>query len=161
MNSALVNYIQQNYEHLTEENEPFEVGKVYSFSDFPPDPIYDRYLELIQQEFPQAPFSISLEPDVLLLLDQPVSNRKKIKIIDTNIHSSNYYYNNVSDEILDKMKKSIYVHKLDNQPITLRHILNTLIRHKHFKGFKGKDDHSFLEGINESEPGIYSLQFGS
>jgi hypothetical protein len=161
MNSALVNYIQQHYEHLTEEKEQFEVGKVYSFSDFPTDPIYDRYLELINEEFPHAPFSISLEPDVLLLLDQLFSNRKKIKIIDTNIHSSNYYYTNVPDEILDKMKKSIYVYQINNQPITLRHILNTLIRHKHFKGFKGKDDHCFLEGINESGPGIYSLEFGS
>jgi hypothetical protein len=59
------------------------------------------------------------------------------------------------------MKKSIYVHQIDNQSITLRQILNTLIQHKHFKGFKGKDNHCFLEGINESDPGIYLLAFGS
>jgi hypothetical protein len=161
MNSLLVNYIQQNYQHLTEEKEPLEVGKAYSFSDFTLDPIYDRYLDLINEEFPHAPFSISLGPNELLLLDQPFSIRKKIKLIDTNITSFNYYYTNVPDEIINKMKKSIYVHQIDNQSITLRQILNTLIQHKHFKGFKGKDNHCFLEGINESDPGIYSLAFGS
>lgn len=158
--SPLISYIQQNYNHLTEEKPPLEIGKSYSFSDFE-DPIYDKYLELIDQEFPLAPFNISLEPDVLLQLDQPFTDRKKIKLIDTNIRTTNYYYMNLPNDKIDKMKKSIYVHQINNQPITLRQVLDTMIHHRHFRGFKGEDCHRFLEIIRETNPGNYELIFGS
>jgi len=85
----------------------------------------DRLYELINLEFPDCPFSICLPEEELLRLDEPFCDSKKVKLIDGNIHSDNFYYSNVPIEIINRMKKNISVYQIDNTPITLRQILNT------------------------------------
>jgi hypothetical protein len=122
---------------------------------------YNQVNEHINNEFPDCSFSICLDNSDLKNLDIPFTTRRKIRLIDTNISSSNYYYSNVPENIVKRMKRGIYVSQINNTPITLRHILNTLSNSKHFKGFKGRDDHRFLESINKVSEVDYELWFGS
>lgn len=145
--SNLLNFLRQTEEYTEEQRETYEYQNTLN--------------RLLNEEFPNAFYSICLSAEELLRLDEPMTDKKKIKLIDTNINPFNIYYSQLPLEQIQKMKKAIYVYQKDNQPITLRQVLDTMRTHRHFKGFKGEDDHIFLEGIIQISPDTYELWFGS
>lgn len=145
--SNLLNFLRET-ENYTEEQQETEEYQ-YNLS------------RLLDEEFPNCSFSICLSNDELFRLDEPMTNKKKIKLIDTNINPFNFYYSQLPLETIQKMKKAIFVNQIDNQPITLRQVLDTMRTHRHFKGFKGGDDHRFLERIFRVSPDTFELHFGS
>ena len=59
------------------------------------DEWHERYMELIENEFPNAPFTISLSNDEIIALDDPFTEEHSIIIKDARASLSNYYWENV------------------------------------------------------------------
>jgi len=127
---------------------------------------YDELFKLIENEFTGSPFSISLDTDELKKLDEPFTDLDKIYIVDSRINSdTNYYYSSTpvaTMKILQSNNKVI-VKKIDGKPITLRQILTTMIKHRHYnKKIVRADFHTFLEGFDPTnDPNVFETSFGS
>lgn len=151
MVSELVKFLQENPEVDLEGEDDTKYDKKK----------FDRFYNLVQEEFPNAPFCISFSREVFLKLDEPFTDRKSIQIMDMNISTDNYFYSHLTEEQVNKMKKTIRVKQINGQPITLRQILITMMNHRHFKGIKQLDTHIFLEEIGFIYTGMYAAHFGS
>lgn len=115
---------------------------------------YDEELSKeIEKEFPNSPFVISIDDEELVKLDEPFTDEKTIYIMDSRFDDMDYYQYDVA-----KMK----VERIDNKPITLRQILETMIKDKHYHyDMVICDCHTFLEGFRETSNTVYEAIFGS
>ena len=135
----------------------------YRDNDYLDSDTYEELNNLIDIEFPNAPFSISLEMNEIKKLDHPFTSLDKIIILDGRISNSNYYYADVYENILNELNDELVVKSIDNNPITLRQVLNAMINDTHYnKAVICRDDHRFLEGFESTEnPSIFISFFGS
>jgi hypothetical protein len=101
---------------------------------------YETMFGLIEEEFPNSPFDVSLSRNDLLRLDKPFTNENYIIIIDKRTQSH------------------VKVEQLDNNPITLRQILHQLIS---TPSYDRHTDHHFLEYFRKNDNVHYTACFGS
>ena len=105
----------------------------------------EKYHELVDLEFPNAPFTICLSNDELLQLDEPFTDKEHIIIKDDRGKSTNCY------------GSYLRVQKKGETPITLRQILNAMIQNDDYKLMnEKKETHCFLETLHKMD----STQFG-
>jgi len=122
----------------------------------------EKYHELIDKEFPNAPFSICLNNDELLKLDEPFTAEKSIIIMDERAHPINHGCNFTQSELYDFVASSyLLVQKKGDNPITLRHILNAMINNDDYKLMNKKESQYFLEAFYKITPIHYGARFGS
>ena len=99
-------------------------------------------------EFLNCPFEISLATEDLEKLDVPFTDETSIVIMDTRATSLNYYWNGWKESELEKFNSQILVNKVGNKCITLRQILNTMIKSKYYHTLSVmQEPHCFLEDI--------------
>jgi hypothetical protein len=131
------------------------------------DKIDDEYMnglmDIINNEFPNAPFNISLDDEELLNLDEPFTNEKVIFIKDGRQNEYSYYYKQVIlDGTINKYCDYMKIEQINNNPITLRQIINNMIKSEHYNDDDVKqDDHKFLEGFEKQTDIQYEVFFGS
>ena len=125
--------------------------------------VYDKYYELLNVEFPNSSFDISLGFNELKKLDEPFTDLKKIYIMDGRISNNNYYYSDTHPDTIKSLATKLIVRQKDYKPITLRQILNTMIKHRHYRNKSVcEDPHRFLEMFKKTnDPSIFDTFFGS
>jgi len=118
------------------------------------------YLEL-ETQFIDTPFDIACIKH-LDELDIPFTNLDSIIICDDRICPYNYYYKELPDEIRNQYLDFLPVSKINNEPITLRQILNKMIKSKHYNDeVVTADDHRFLEKLHYRSGITFMAEFGS
>ena len=123
---------------------------------------YERYRELIEKEFPNAPFSISLSDEELLTLDDSFTDEHTIIIKDERASCINYYWENSSQSELNEYISHIVVEKKEDNPITLRQILNVMINSSEYQKMKElEESHMNLECFKKTTKIQYVPFFGS
>lgn len=111
---------------------------------------YDKLNREIRAQFPDAPFTISLSVinkyEDLHKLDEPFTDEEFIFICDDRIDKNNYYYSEWPEEELNYLQDSILVKRESiEKPITLRQILNEMIKSEHYNDEDISGDfHHFL-----------------
>ena len=126
------------------------------------DEWHERYMELIENEFPNAPFTISLSNDEIIALDDPFTEEHSIIIKDDRASLSNYYWENVPHSELSKYISYVVVKKMGDTPITLRQILNVMIHSDEYKKMDELGEpHCFLELFQKTTKIQYESCFGS
>jgi len=129
---------------------------------------YDEYHDIIDKEFPDCPFVISLGYETLLTLDEPFckDDPEMIIIRDTRVSSDTFgFYETVKhvEDVAD-CELEIYKHH-DKFPITLRQVITQMSTSNHYdNGYVIQDDHRFLEQFAQEEFGdypVFSTWFGS
>ena len=109
----------------------------------------DSYHELqlkLHEIFPRCPFNIDCIKDINEL-DTVFSHQLVILIYDDRL---NQKYCNVSDMTVSEKNKNRHytvVKSMENKPITLRQVLNTMIKDKHYNSriIEKHFEHYFLE----------------
>jgi hypothetical protein len=117
---------------------------------------YDR----IENEFPNCPFSISLDRTDMIRLDEPFTDENKIIIYDNRMDL--WEYSLINDDIKKKYRNKLIIRRInDNKPITLRQILEKMSKSKHYNDSFMMCDHHFLECISKCSNVLYEPGFGS
>jgi hypothetical protein len=121
---------------------------------------YDLLCDTINNIFPDSPFIID-NINNIEELDKTFTEKNGIIIMDGRIDKNNYYYSDLTDNEISEYIDYLGISKIDNQPITLRQVLNKMIASQHYNNEIVKnDDHIFLEGFDIK--GItYTAFFGS
>ena len=70
---------------------------------------YDQYFDLIKNEFPSCPFTISLDADLLIKLDEPFTDEKVIFVKDDRATDDNYYWDGISQSDRSKHNSNIKI----------------------------------------------------
>jgi hypothetical protein len=115
---------------------------------------------LLDIEFPNSPFIISLGNKNLERLDKPFTDLESINIIDSRISMFNPYYAGVYPNELVDLSDNLVVKSIDNTPITLRQILNSMINDKHYNDpVVTRDHHRFLKSfyIDQSPDTVFMV----
>ena len=121
---------------------------------------YEKIFARWRKEFPNAPFTISLPDEYLDKLDEPYINQDIIIIKDD--RTDNYYYSNCEPEYKKKFINNMVIRSYKTNKITLRQILNKMIKNKHYSNeIVLSDDHNFLEGFDKINDNLYMPSFGS
>ena len=107
-----------------------------------------------ENAFPNAPFDISLDADNFDDLDKIFTEEPAIFIKDDRIQTLD-----ASQNFKDYNTRFTVVRSFHNQPITLRRIIDTMIRDPHYNKFLL--DHHFLEGFDKINNNVFSPFFGS
>ena len=131
---------------------------------------YDEYFDIIDHEFPECPFNVSLGYASLLRLDEPFDKNDPdvIVIRDMRVLRDTFgFYQTVKhDPDVSDCEMDIYKHR-DDSPITLRQVIGEMSMSDHYdNGYVIQDDHRFLEGfealgVDEYDSPVYSPSFGS
>lgn len=119
----------------------------------------DKVFEEIYNQFPNAPFIISLSDikklEDLYKLDEPFSSEDCIFLYDGRINKRDYYYSECSNcekcsqEKLNKFDNCTPILSNDNY-ITIRQIINEMIEDYHYNDEDVKSDvHRFLVGFDK------------
>jgi hypothetical protein len=118
---------------------------------------------LLNIEFPNSPFIISLGIETLKKIDQPFTNLELINIVDSRISMFNQYYMDVYPSDLYNLSNNLVVKSVDNKPITTRQILNAMIIDNHYNNQTVcKDYHRFLKSFYiEDRPDTFCAVFCS
>ena len=98
---------------------------------------YSKLNEELERQFPDAPFSISLSDinkyEDLYKLDEPFTEEEFIFICDDRINQYNHYYSEWPKEELNKLQNYMLIKRETiEKPITLRQILNEMIKSEHY-----------------------------
>jgi hypothetical protein len=111
---------------------------------------FDKLNNEIRLQFPDAPFTISLSVidkyEDLHKLDEPFTDEEFIFICDDRIDKHNYYYSEWPEEELNDLQDFIVIERESiEKPITLRQIINEMIKSEHYtdEDISG-DFHNFL-----------------
>lgn len=131
---------------------------------------YDEYFDVINNEFPECPFNVSLDYASLLRLDEPFDKNDPdvIVIRDMRVIRDTFgFYQTVKhDPDVSDCEMEVYKHR-DDSPITLRQVIGEMSMSDHYdNGYVIQDDHRFLEGfdtlgVDEYDSPVYSPSFGS
>jgi metal-responsive CopG/Arc/MetJ family transcriptional regulator len=121
---------------------------------------YEKIFARWEKEFPNAPFTISLPDEYLDKLDEPYINQDIVIIKDDRTDS--YYYSNYETEYKKKFINNMVIRSSKTNKITLRQILNKMIKNKHYSNeIVISDNHNFLEGFDKINDNLYMPSFGS
>ena len=103
------------------------------------DDKYEKLAIELEQQFPNCPFDVSCV-DLVEELDNKFTDEPVIFIYD---YRSQYW----GDETdTSKWCHFLKVQQIDNKPITLRHVINTMSNDEHYNDIIVKlDSHRFLE----------------
>jgi len=123
---------------------------------------WDKLFEDIDQEFPRTPFDISCINDIHELDDEFCSDNAVIIVDDR----AKYWYCFGRKDFEDDRDVSKYINytvvrRVDDEPITLRQVIQAMIDDKHYWDTEvQKDNHRFLEGFDRrSHNGIEWVAF--
>lgn len=110
---------------------------------------YEMLFNALYHEFPHCPFSISCIRDINEL-DAPFTTERTIFIFDGRASPDNYYYDGIPDSFLNLCRHFLKVESLNNNPITLRQVIQTMTDDEHYNNdiVRG-DPHIFLEGFHQ------------
>ena len=115
---------------------------------------YEKLTEELNLQFPDAPFTVDFffkNVNDLCELDEPFTSEPFIFICDGRIHKYNYYYSNCTEEEINELYDYLLIKSESiEKPITLRQILNEMIKSPHYNDecIRG-DDHHFLVGLEK------------
>ena len=124
------------------------------------DDFYYKMNQLIEEEFPNSPFSVALDSEDLLKLDDAFTSEKSIFIKDDRASCPVFGFPN-NDTRKNGLTSHTLVKQVDDKPITLRQILNTIINVQEYKDMVKYTDHNFLEGFSKTTDIQYNTFFGS
>ena len=110
----------------------------------------------MKDEFPSYPFSIGLDDELLLKLDDPFTDEPVIFINDDRSTDSNYYWKGISQSEKNKHNRNIKIEQVDGQKITLRQILLKMSKtQEYLKIEESGYPHHFLEQLQSiTKPGL-------
>jgi hypothetical protein len=114
---------------------------------------YEKLYEELNLQFPDAPFTVDLFTKFkdICELDEPFTSEPFIFICDDRINKYNYYYSNCEEEEINELHDYLLIKSESiEKPITLRQILNEMIKSEHYNDecVRG-DDHHFLVGFDK------------
>ena len=94
-------------------------------------------------------------------IDQPLTTLKSILVKDDRAKTS-FYWGNLTDEEKAEFTNYTPIHSTDEQPITMKHIINTLQKDKHYHNkVVSHQHHNFLEGYEWVSPVVLVFHYGS
>lgn len=121
------------------------------------DECCERYDNEIEKLFPESPFMIRLSPTLLNNIDRPLTYEKTIYIYD----GRSIFYEDIGN--IDRgqlFKNELVISQIDDNPITLRQIINEMINSKHYNElFIMSDLHYLLEYIEKESYTKYTALF--
>ena len=114
---------------------------------------YEKLTEELNLQFPDTPFCVNLFTKFkdICELDEPFTSEPLIFICDDRIHKYNYYYSEWPEEKINELYDYLLIKSESiEKPITLRQILNEMIKSPHYNDecIRG-DDHHFLVGLEK------------
>jgi hypothetical protein len=114
---------------------------------------YEKLREELNLQFPDAPFTVDFFTKFKDLwgLDEPFTSEPFIFICDDRINKYNYYYSNCTEEEINELHDYLLIKSESiEKPITLRQILNEMIKSPHYNDecVRG-DDHHNLVGFDK------------
>ena len=108
------------------------------------DDQFNKLHDLLEKEFPNSPFVISLPLAKLARLDDCVMNTKEIYVRD------NRYWDHCRKDSEICGEHEIKIKQLKGQPITFRQILEKMTKNKEYQ--RRKDfDHRYLEDLEPAD----------
>jgi hypothetical protein len=115
---------------------------------------YEKLTEELNLQFPDAPFTIDFffkNVNDLCELDEPFTSEPFIFICDGRIHKYNYYYSNCTEKEINELYDYLLIKSESiEKPITLRQILNEMIKSPHYNNkCVREDDHHNLVGFDK------------
>ena len=125
---------------------------------------YEKLYEELDETFPKTPFSISCV-DYLHELDEVFTEQNTIIIVDDRAkswHVWNETFNDVQN--IHEYINYTVVKKVNEQPITMRQVIQAMIDDKHYwNEVVQRDCHVFLEGFDKRDRSEieYVAYFGS
>ena len=110
------------------------------------DDEYEELLYMLSRQFPKCPFNIDCITN-LEELDTIFSNELVILIYDDRLNQKCYNISEMSTSQKNKLRHYTVVKSMNDQPITLRQVLNTMIkdRHYHSRAIEKHFGHYYLE----------------
>ena len=107
---------------------------------------YEELQYLLNRQFPKCPFNIDCVRN-LEELDTIFSNELVILIYDDRLNQTYYNLSEMTVSQKNKLRNYTVVKSMNNEPITLRQVLNTMIqdRHYHSRTIEKHFSHYFLE----------------
>ena len=115
---------------------------------------YEKLTEELNLQFPDTPFTVDFffkNVNDLCELDEPFTSEPFIFICDDRIHKYNYYYSEWPEEKINELYDYLLIKSESiEKPITLRQILNEMIKSPHYNDkCVREDDHHFLVGLEK------------
>jgi hypothetical protein len=95
------------------------------------DDEYEELQYLLNRQFPKCPFNIDCVRD-LEELDTIFSNELVILIYDDRLNQRYYNLSEMSASQKNKLRHYTVVKSMNNEPITLRQVLNTMVKDRHY-----------------------------
>jgi len=95
------------------------------------DDEYEELQYLLNRQFPKCPFNIDCVRD-LEELDTIFSNELVILIYDDRLNQRYSDFSEMSVPQKNKLRHYTVVKSMNNEPITLRQVLNTMIKDRHY-----------------------------
>lgn len=123
------------------------------------DDDYTEMQRLLRLEFGECPFTICLDREDLLRLDEPLTDRPHIVVHDGRAHAPSGFP--MDDPRRDRLTTDTIVTAVDNEPITLRRILHTIKHVPEYAEIAQLSDRVFLQDIGQCTPSRFSCYFGS
>ena len=112
----------------------------------------------LQHEFLDAPFVIFCI-DSLAELDATFGEEQVNISHDNRADRSNYHYDDIPADQLNKYNNYTRVFALNGKPITLRDVLKALYLDDHYKKEKvSSDPHQFMEGSQKSDKSVIQFE---
>ena len=107
---------------------------------------YEELLYLLNRQFPKCPFNIDCIRK-LEELDTIFSNELVILIYDDRLSQRYYNLSEMSESQRNKLRHYTVVKSMNDEPIRLRQVLNTMIKDKHYhsRAIEKHFGHYYLE----------------
>lgn len=122
---------------------------------------YYEFMEKLREQFDEAPFNIELSDNIKNIedIDKPFTEESTIFIYDDRICQENYYYKNMDQSELNELGDYLMITRESiDKPITLRQIVNSMIKSEHYNNeIIIDDDHHNLTGFYKKSPN--SIQY--
>lgn len=151
--SPLLSYIRTNQQAFEiEEEREYPNANTTTIEEPSTSINYDEYFDLINHEFPDSPFIISLPYQWILRLDEPFdkSDPDVIVIWDMRVlrDTCGFYRTIKHDPDVADCEMEVYKHSKDS-PITLRQVIGEMSLSSHYDNeYVMQDDQRFLEGFD-------------
>ena len=96
-------------------------------------------------------------------IDDPLTTLKSILVKDNRVNCKySHYWRNTSPKEKAQFTNYTPVHSTDDQPITMKHIINTLQKDPHYhKEDVWQQHHNFIEGYKWTSPCVFEFEHGS
>ncbi len=137
-------------------------GTVIKTDDTENQKWFDLRCQLIEDEFSNLPFTVCLDDDELLELDEPFTDEPVIFIRDNRASEHSYMWHDIDELERNRYNSNFRVKRQGDKPITLRQIINEMGRVAEYKLInEAGEEHRFFEGLEKRSPIQYLAFFGS